>query len=123
MTEISVRHDEDGEERRRLGERLREVRTYLGLKQAEVAAHLRISRTALSDIENGKRRIEATELSRLARLYRHPVTYFTGEDTTTAVPIDVTQLVPDAAQLSPEDRDELRRFAEYLHARSRAASD
>ena len=65
------RQDDDETERRRLGERLREARKYLGLKQEEVATYLKIPRTGLTDIENGQRRVEAIELTRLARLYRH----------------------------------------------------
>ena len=67
-------------ERTRLGGRLRDARKYLGLKQEEVAAHLKIPRSALSDIENGQRRVEALELTRLAKLYGQHLSYFTGED-------------------------------------------
>ena len=112
----------DEEERRRLGDRLREARKYLGLKQEEVATYLKIPRTALTDIENGQRRVEAIELTRLAKLYRQPVAYFTGEDEAGAnLPVDVAHLARQAADLSQQDRDELGRFAEYLRARSRAA--
>ncbi len=122
MTQLAVRQDSDEEERRRLGTRLREARKYLGLKQEEVATYLKIPRTALTDIENGQRRVEAIELSRLAKLYRQPAAYFTGEDDTSAgLPIDVAHLARKAAGLSQQDRNELSRFAEYLGARSRAA--
>ena len=80
MTNLALRQEGDEQERRRLGDRLREARKYLGLKQEEVAAYLKIPRTALTDIENGQRRVEAIELTRLARLYRQSVAYFTGED-------------------------------------------
>ena len=80
MTDLALRQETDEEERRRLGDRLREARKYLGLKQEEVATYLKIPRTALTDIENGQRRVEAIELTRLAKLYRQPVAYFTGED-------------------------------------------
>lgn len=121
MTQLAVRQDNDEEERRRLGGRLREARKYLGLKQEEVATYLKIPRTALTDIENGHRRVEAIELSRLAKLYRQPVAYFTGEDDASAsLPVDVAHLARKAAELSQQDRDELSRFAEYLRARSRA---
>jgi len=123
MTGLAVRQDKDEEERRRLGERLREARKYLGLKQEEVAAYLKMPRTALTDIENGQRRVEAIELSRLAKLYGQPVTHFTGDDASAGLPIDVAHLARRVAQLSPQDRDELSRFAEYLRARSRAAQD
>ncbi len=122
MTDLVNRHDSDEEERRRLGDRLREARKYLGLKQEEVATYLKIPRTALTDIENGQRRVEAIELTRLARLYRQPVGYFAGEDEASSnLPVDVAHLARRAANLSQQDRDELGRFAEYLRARSLAA--
>lgn len=114
--------DDNAEERRRLGERLKEARKYLGLKQEEVAAYLKIPRTALTDIENGQRRVEALELARLARLYRQPVGHFTGEDEASAsLPADVAHLARSVAALSEADREELNRFADYL--RSRAAGN
>ena len=112
---------QDDIERRQLGERLRESRKYLGLKQEEVAAYLNIQRTALSDIESGRRRVEALELTRLAKLYQQPVSYFTGEDAAAAaLPADVAHIARQAADLSVQDREELGRFAEYLRARSQA---
>ncbi len=121
MTQLAAHPDTDQAERRRLGERLREARKYLGLKQEEVASYLQIPRTGLTDIESGQRRVEVMELARLARLYRQPVAYFTGEDdASSGLPIDVAHLARKAAQLSQQDRDELGRFAEYLRARSLA---
>jgi transcriptional regulator with XRE-family HTH domain len=120
MTQTNSRHDADEEERRRLGERLRDARKYLGLKQEEVASYLKIPRTALTDIENGQRRVEALELTRLAKLYRQPVAFFTGEDEASAsLPVDVAHLARRAADLSQRDRDELSRFADYLRTRAR----
>lgn len=122
MSELDVRNENDAEERRRLGEKLREARKYLGLKQEEVAGYLKIQRTALTDIENGQRKVEAIELARLAKLYRQPVGYFTGEDqAAAALPMDVAHLARQAANLSQQDRDELGRFAEYLRSRAHAA--
>lgn len=121
MTDAALQQDNDDEERRQLGDRLREARKYLGLKQEEVATYLKIPRTALTDIENGQRRVEAIELARLAKLYRQPIGYFTGEDGASAsLPVDVAHLARQAADLSLQDRNELGRFAEYLRARSRA---
>lgn len=121
MTQVALRPGSDDEERRRLGERLREARKYLGLKQEEVATYLKIPRTALTDIENGQRRVEVIELTRLAKLYRQPATFFTGEDEASAsLPVDVAHLARRAADLSQQDRDELGRFADYLRSRARA---
>lgn len=119
MTSEVSNDDEDA--RRRLGERLRDARKYLGLKQEEVATFLKLPRTALTDIENGSRKVEAIELTRLARLYRQSVSYLSGEDeAAAALPPDVAHLARKAASLSEEDREELSRFAEYLRARSQS---
>src|SRR5258707_13816348 len=89
----SVDPDTDAESRRRLADRLREARKYLGLKQEEVANYLKIPRTALTDIENGQRRVEAIELTRLAKLYRQPAAYFTGEgERPASLPVEVDTL-------------------------------
>src|SRR5260221_14101722 len=115
-------HDE--RERQRLGERLREARKYLGLKQEDVATYLKIPRTALSDIESGQRRVEAIELTRLAKLYKQPVSYFISEDTAAAaLPPDVAHLARQAAELSDHDREELGRFVEYLRARAQVGQE
>src|SRR5216683_2948823 len=112
---------QDETERRRLGETLREARKYLGLKQEDVAAYLKIPRTALVDIESGQRRVEAIELTRLAKLYKQPVGYFIGEDAATAaLPASVMFLAKQAADLSDQDKAEVSRFVEYLRARSQA---
>ena len=119
MNDTALQHDNDDEVRRQLGDRLREARKYLGLKQEEVATYLKIPRTALTDIENGQRRVEALELTRLAKLYRQPIGYFAGEEEASAsLPVEVAHLARRAADLSPQDRNELGRFAEYLRTRS-----
>lgn len=120
MSNVAVSQEsDDAMERQRLGNRLRDARKYLGLKQDEVASYLKIPRTALTDIENGQRRVEAIELTRLAKLYRQSVAHFTGEDEASAsLPPDVAHLARRVADLSSEDRAELGRFAEYLRSRS-----
>jgi len=116
---------DDSEPRRRLGEKLRQAREYLGLSQDEVARHLKVPRTALTNIESGQRRIDALELKKLADLYRQAVSYFTGseDETAAALPADVTHLARAAAKLSVKDREELSRFAEYLRVKSLAKQD
>ncbi len=110
---------EDEAERRRLGEKLRQAREYLGFSQDEVATFLKVPRTAITNIEGGQRKVEAIELKRLAQLYRQPVGYFTGEDEASAsLPADVALLARQAAKLSVKDREELGRFAEFLKARA-----
>jgi transcriptional regulator with XRE-family HTH domain len=91
----------------------------VGLSQEEAATILKLQRTAVTDIESGQRKVEALELKRLADLYRQPVSYFTGEDVAAApLTADVAHLARQAASLSPKDREELGRFAEFLRARA-----
>lgn len=124
MTNVALPLTNDEAERQRLGVRLREARKYLGLKQEDVASYLKIQRTALVDIESGQRRVEAIELTRLAKLYKQPVSYFTGEDAAAAaLPASVAHLARQAAALSEQDREELSRFVEYLRARSQAGQE
>lgn len=100
-----------------LGARLKEAREYIGLKQEQVAAHLGIPRTGVSDIEKGKRTVSAIELKKLAHLYQRPVQFFTGDDL--VVSADVAFLARTASALSDGDRQELQRFAEFLQSKSK----
>jgi transcriptional regulator with XRE-family HTH domain len=109
-------------DRQALGERLRVAREYIGLKQEEVAKQLGIPRSALSNVEAGQRKVDALELSRLAKLYQRPVTWFIGEKDTpkTKPSSEVTYLAKAAASLSKQDQQELARFADFLKSRAQA---
>jgi transcriptional regulator with XRE-family HTH domain len=109
-----------------LGERLREAREYVGLKQDDVAKKLGIPRTALSNIEAGSRKVDAIELTQLAKLYQRPVAWFTGEDPQDArdkMPAEVAHVARAAAALSQQDRQELARFADFLKSRARTKAE
>ena len=110
----------DDLERQELGARLRQEREYLGFSQDEVAEGLGITRSAVSLIESGQRKIAALELKRLAILYRKSVTYFTEEATEESVAAPVRALARVAKKLSDNDLGELQRFAEFLQTRSKS---
>jgi transcriptional regulator with XRE-family HTH domain len=110
-------------DRQALGERLKEAREYVGLKQDDVAKKLGIPRSALSNIEAGSRKVDAIELAQMAKLYQRPVAWFTGEDssgTAGKMPEEVAHVARAAAALSQQDRQELARFADFLKSRARA---
>lgn len=110
--------DDKNDDRKTLGERLREAREYLGFSQDQVATFLGVSRSALSLMETGQRKVDALELKKLAGLYKRPAGYFTGEEAEdVSFGADVKHLARKAAQLSPDDREELTRFADFLRAR------
>jgi transcriptional regulator with XRE-family HTH domain len=109
-------------DRQALGERLRFAREYVGLKQEEVAKYLGIPRSALSNIEAGQRKIDVLELTRLAKLYQRPVTWFTSREGAAELelPAEIAHVARAAAGLSERDRQELARFADFLKSRARA---
>jgi transcriptional regulator with XRE-family HTH domain len=110
------RSDGKNDDRKTLGERLREAREYLGYSQDQVATYLGVSRSALSLMESGQRKVDALELKKLARLYKRSVGYFTGEEDA-VIGADVKHLARQVSDLSSEDREELARFADFLRAR------
>jgi transcriptional regulator with XRE-family HTH domain len=67
------------EERRRIGERLREARTLAGLSQGQVAKMMEMHRPSISEIEAGNRRVSADELKRLADIYDVSIAYVLGK--------------------------------------------
>ncbi len=96
------------------GERLKEEREYRGFSPDEVARYLGMPPEALSLIESGGRDISPEDLRRLAKLFRIRIESLTVESDD-AVDTESLPLPPRAAAtLSPTDRDEVRRFAQYL---------
>jgi transcriptional regulator with XRE-family HTH domain len=109
----------DGD-RKALGERLREAREYLGFSQDQVAIFLGLSRSALSLIETGQRKVDALELKKLAGLFKKSVGYFTGEVAEeTSFGADIKHLARKVSELSADDREELGRFADFLRTRKK----
>lgn len=110
------------EERRNLGARLREAREYVGLSQDEVARALGVTRSAVSLLESGQRKVDALELKRLGELYRRPASFFTDEDVQPAVKT-VQHIARAAAGMGEADQRELLQFAEYLQSRGKSRGD
>lgn len=115
-----TRPEDKGEDRKVLGERLRDAREYLGFSQDQVANFLGVSRSALSLIETGQRKVDALELKKLAGLYKRPAGYFTGQEgKESSFGADVQHLARKVSELSPDDREELERFADFLRAKKK----
>jgi transcriptional regulator with XRE-family HTH domain len=106
-------------DREALADRLRETREFLGLSQQEVADALGptvgLTRLAVSAIETGRRRVESVELAALARVYGQPLSYFLASRQKAKVePEEVKFIARAATKMTPGDRAELLRFAEFL---------
>lgn len=115
-------HSRD-DQRSLIAERLRQAREYMGLSQDEVAAALGVSRPAVTNIESGTRKLEATELNVLASLYRKSLDYLlTGREPAREGPEQLAFLARAIKGLSDRDLDEVARFAEFLKYSPKAGS-
>jgi len=113
----------DLNEQQAVGRRLRSARETLGLTQEDAAGALGIQRTSVIAMEAGKRNVSALELRRLARLYRRSVAWILGEEPDAELVGDSGALYRATAELSPEDKEQVLRFAEFLAAaKSQATS-
>ncbi len=65
----------------RLSDSLRNARESRGLSQRVVADEIGVTRTAITQIENGNRKVSTLELSKLAHLYRHSIQDLLNEKT------------------------------------------
>lgn len=61
-----------------IASRIKVARERLGLTQEQVAEHLGVPRSAVSDIESGKREVSAVEVIALSRLFGNPVDELLG---------------------------------------------
>lgn len=111
----------DDKDRTALGMRLKETREYRGFSQEEVAKYLGVPRSAISLIESGARRLDVLEIRKLAQLYECTIEELTGEKPAEeAEPNSIKMVARAAADLSPEDRSEVLRFAQFLKSRKAA---
>jgi len=62
-----------------LSERLRKARDSRGISQQSAAEFVGLPRTAITQIEGGNRSVSTLELTKLAKLYRYPISYFLDE--------------------------------------------
>lgn len=99
--------------RMEIGLRLKEARKLAGLSQAQAASVLGIHRPSISEIESGKRRISAEELSELCETYDVATDWVLGRSPET---LDVTdpKLQLAARELSKLKSDDLKRLLRLM---------
>ena len=67
-------------EAKHLGLRIRQARDRLGISQEDLAAAIGKDQGAISEYENGRRKLAATELPALATALEVPLDYFFAEE-------------------------------------------
>ena len=65
---------------KKIGERLRKLRKYMGLTQEQVAKILNVGRDAILRIEKGDRKINLQELMNFSKLYGISIDELTAEE-------------------------------------------
>ena len=114
-------------EQERLSQHLRDAREFLGLSQEFVAEQLGLSRAAISAVETNRRKVSSVELKQFARLYHLDLSFFFDEPAGSGRPADdqtVVALFRTTKTLSPDDREQVLRFAQFLrHAKQPPAAD
>jgi transcriptional regulator with XRE-family HTH domain len=63
-----------------LGQKIRQARERAGLSQEELATSLNLGQRAVSELENGKRRLSVHEVEEMAKVLDKPVLYFLTDD-------------------------------------------
>lgn len=92
------------EVRAAIATRLRAAREQAGLSQGQVAKILGIQRPSISEIEAGRRKVSAEELTRLAEIYNVSVSWLTKEES--EVPDPYVELAArELTKLKKEDLD------------------
>ena len=105
---------DDSKDWEELGERLQEERKYRGYSQKEIADFLGISRSSISLIEGGDRKINSIELQKLADFYGTTVDSLLDSSPGSGQNDEIDLIARKAEDLSSEDRKEVLRFAEFF---------
>ncbi len=100
--------------RRNIASRLRMARELAGLTQGQVAKRLRYHRPTVSEIEAGRRRVTAEELTMFCELYGVNVHWITGEDTQDTASFKAKLAARELDKLKDEDLDRLLQLIQSL---------
>jgi len=102
-----------------LGQRLRTAREQAGLSQGQVARMLSMHRPTISEIEAGRRRVTAQELTTFAQTYEVSISWLSGTDTDDELNDKVRLAARELAKLKPEDLDRVLKVLSMLRQQKR----
>lgn len=96
---------------KKIGERLRKLRKYMGLTQEQVAKILSVGRDAILRIEKGDRKIDLQELMNFSKLYNISMDELTMEEHT--INSSDVAFARGFNELSEKDKKEIISIIEY----------
>ncbi|MBB4124468.1 helix-turn-helix domain-containing protein [Martelella radicis] len=96
---------------KRIADRIKEARQLSGLSQAQAAKMLEKHRPTISEIENGNRKVSATELAQFAEIYEVSINYLMGAGPDQMNPSDpkLQLAARELSKLSPDALNSLMR--------------
>lgn len=100
--------------RQTIASRLRMAREFAGLTQGQVAKRLGYHRPTVSEIEAGRRKVAAEELSMFCDLYGVNLPWIAGEDTEDTASYKVRLAARELEKLEDEDLDRLLQLIQAL---------
>jgi transcriptional regulator with XRE-family HTH domain len=104
-----------------VAEQIKELRRHYnsgeGISQDVLARALDVAPNTISRWETGTYRPSLEDLEKLARFFGVSIMSFFPQDDSEVVNDDLQALLRTARKLDPEDLDELRKYAEFRHAR------
>lgn len=96
---------------KKIGERLRKLRKYIGLSQEQVAEILNVGRDAILRIEKGERKIDLQELINFSKLYNITIDELTMDEQT--INAKEIAFARGFKELSEKDQKEIISLIEY----------
>lgn len=98
-----------------IAQRLRLAREMAGLSQGQVAKKLGLHRPTITEIEAGRRKVSADELSSLAAIYGVGVSWLVEEQAESSLSkLRATLAARELGKLKPEDLDRLLKLIQAL---------
>ena len=105
-----------------VAEQIKELRKHYnsgeGISQEALARQLNVAPNTISRWETGIYRPSLEDLENLSRFFGVSIISFFPEEVAEATNDDLLALLRTARKLAPEDLEELRKYAEFRHARS-----
>lgn len=96
---------------KKIGERLKKLRKYMGLTQQQVASILNIGRDAILRIEKGDRKIDVEELINFSKLYNISIDELTSDEH--IIGSSEVAFARGFNELSEKDKKEILSLIEY----------
>jgi transcriptional regulator with XRE-family HTH domain len=111
------------ERRKQIASRLRLARESAGLSQGQVAKKMDLHRPTISEIEAGRRRVSAEELTQFAGLYGVDVNWLTDVEKSEADPDEerIMLAARELGKMKDEDFDRLMKVLRMVRKREGGA--